>query len=101
VLGLESLGQGILRPTGAEAPVLQQFGRLAQRGFPVARKLAREKDVGDEDIYALGFRLLEGRDSIDQELGAELMQGLIDERPRSKLAKNAKNKLKLAGYADA
>jgi hypothetical protein len=101
VLGLESLGQGILRPTGADAPVLAQFGRLAQRGFPVARKLAREKEVGDEDIYALGFRLLEGRDAIDQELGAELMQGLIDERPRSKLAKNAKNKLKLAGYADA
>ena len=29
------------------------------------------------------------------------MQGIIDERPRSKLARNARNKLKLAGYADA
>jgi HEAT repeat protein len=100
VLGLEALGQGILRASGADQPVLEQFARLAARGYPVARKLAREKDVGDEDVYALGFRLLESRDAQDQELGAELMQGIIDERPRSKLAKNARNKLKLAGYLD-
>ncbi|HUS68060.1 MAG TPA: HEAT repeat domain-containing protein [Kofleriaceae bacterium] len=101
VLGLEALGQGILRSTGADAPVLEQFTRLYHRGFPVARKLAREKDVGDEDIYALGFRLLESQGGTDQELGAELMQSIIDERPRSKLARNARNKLKLTGYAEA
>lgn len=101
VLGLEAVGQGILRSTGADAPVLEQFARLYQRGYPVARKLAREKDVGDDTVYALGFRLLESQTGIDQEFGAELMQGIIDERPRSKLARNAKNKLKLAGYADA
>jgi HEAT repeat protein len=100
VLGLEALGQGILRATGADAPVIEQFNRLAARGYPVAKKLAREKDVGDEDMYALGFRLLESKDGQDQELGAELMQGIIEERPRSKLAKNARNKLKLAGYLD-
>jgi hypothetical protein len=101
VLGLEAIGQGILRSTGADAPVLEQFARLYQRGYPVAKKLAREKDVGDQEVYALGFRLLESQTGIDQEFGAELMQGIIDERPRSKLAKNAKNKLKLAGYVDA
>jgi hypothetical protein len=101
VLGLEAVGQAILRSTGADAPVLEQFARLYQRGYPVAKKLAREKDVGDETVYALGFRLLESQTGIDQEFGAELMQGIIDERPRSKLARNAKNKLKLAGYADA
>ena len=101
VLGLEALGQGILRSTGADAPVLEQFTRLYHRGFPVARKLAREKDVGDEDIYALGFRLLESQGGTDQELGAELMQSIIDERPRSKLARNARNKLKLTGYVEA
>jgi hypothetical protein len=100
VLGLQALGQGILRATGADAPVLEQFARLAARGYPVAKKLAREKDVGDEDMYALGFRLLESKDGQDQELGSELMQGIIEERPRSKLAKNARNKLKLAGYLD-
>ena len=101
VLGLETLGQGILRASAADAPVLEQFARLYHRGYPVAKKLAREKEVGDEDMYALGFRLLESKEGVDQEFGAELMQGIIDERPRSKLAKNARNKLKLAGYADA
>ena len=101
VLGLEAIGQGILRATGGDAPVLEQFARLYQRGYPVARKLAREKDVGDDTVYALGFRLLESQTGIDQEFGAELMQGIIDERPRSKLARNARNKLKLAGYLDA
>jgi len=101
VLGLEAIGQGILRATGADGPVLEQFARLYQRGYPVARKLAREKDVGDDTVYALGFRLLESQAGIDQEFGAELMQGIIDERPRSKLARNARNKLKLAGYLDA
>jgi hypothetical protein len=95
MLGLVSLGQGILRATGADAPVLEQFTRLAMKGYPVARKLAREKDVDDADIYALGFRMCESKEDEDQELGAELLRGLIEERPRSKLARNAKNKLRL------
>jgi HEAT repeat protein len=99
VLGLEALGQGILRTSGADAPIIDQFARLAQRGYPVARKLAREKDVGDEEVYALAFRLLESKNGDEEELGAELMQGIIEERPRSKLAKAAKNKLKLSGHA--
>lgn len=99
-LGLEALGQAVLRASAGDAPVLEQFARLAARGYPVARKLAREKDVGDEDLYALGFRLVESKDDGDQELGAELLQGLIDERPRSKIARSARNKLKLAGRLD-
>ena len=39
-------------------------------------------------------------DGANEELGAELLQGIIDERPRSKLAKAAKNKLKLTGHGD-
>jgi hypothetical protein len=100
MLGLVSLGQGILRATGTDAPVLEQFARLAIKGYPVARKLAREKDVGDEDIYALGFRMCESKDDEDQDLGIQLLEGLIEERPRSKLAKNAKNKLRLIEQAN-
>jgi len=80
--------------------VFEQFSRLAAKGYPVAKQLTREKDVSDEAIYALGFRLLESADGSNEELGAELLQGIIDERPRSKLAKAAKNKLKLTGHAD-
>jgi hypothetical protein len=98
LLAIEAVGESVLRNT--DDPVLAQFSRLSARGYPVARKLAREKDVSDEAIYGLGFRLLETKDAGNMELGAELLQGIIDERPRSKLAKSAKNKLKLTGHLD-
>ncbi len=100
LLAIEAAGDGILRTVTGDNPVLAQFARLSGRGYPVAKKLAREKDVSDEAIYGLGFALIESRDATNGELGAELLQGIIDERPRSKLAKSAKNKLKLAGYSD-
>ena len=100
VLGLKAAGNAILRASHADDPVLAQFGRLAGSGFPVAKKLAKDKDVEDEEIYGLGFRLLESSDGNDQELGAELLAGIVEDRPRSKLAKAAKNKLKLTGHLD-
>lgn len=98
VLALEAAGDGLLRSTHTDDPVFEQFARLAAKGFPVATRLARESEVSDEAIYALGFRLLESGDNED--LGAELLEGIIEERPRSKLAKAAKNKLKLTGHLD-
>jgi hypothetical protein len=100
VLGLKAAGQAILRAAHADDPVLTQFGRLSAAGFPVAKNLSREKDVEDDEIYGLGFRLLESSDENDKSLGAELLQGILDERPRSKLGKAARNKLKLTGYLD-
>lgn len=100
LLSLEAAGEGLIRTTRTDDPVFEQFSRLAAKGYPVAKQLAREKDVSDEALYALGFRLLESGDGSNEELGAELLQGIIDERPRSKLAKAAKNKLKLTGHAD-
>jgi hypothetical protein len=100
VLALEAVGDSLIRTTRTDDPVFEQFARLAGKGFPVARRLARERDVSDEAIYALGFRLLESTASGHEDLGAELLQGIIDERPRSKLAKAARNKLKLTGHVD-
>jgi hypothetical protein len=100
VLGLEAAGDSILRAAHADDPVLGLFGRLAHSGFPVAKKLAREKDVSDEAIYGLGFRLIESQGNDDQGLGADLLTGIVEERPRSRLARAARNKLKLAGYED-
>jgi hypothetical protein len=100
VLALEVAGDGLLRTTHTDDPVFEQFARLAAKGFAVAKRLAREHDVSDEAIYGLGFRLLESGDGADEDLGAELLQGIIDERPRSKLAKAARNKLKLTGHLD-
>jgi HEAT repeat protein len=100
VLALEAAGEALLRATHIDDPVFEQFARLAAHGFPVARRLARESEVTDEAIYALGFRLLESGDGGNEELGAELLEGIIEERPRSKLAKAARNKLKLTGHLD-
>ena len=35
-------------------------------------------------MYGLGFRLLESPEDNDKELGAELLQGIIEDRPRAK-----------------
>ena len=101
LLSLEAAGEGIIRTTRTDDPVFDQFARLAAKGYPVAKQLTREKDVSDEAIYALGFRLIESGDGSNEELGAELLEGIIEERPRSKLAKSAKNKLKLTGHLEA
>lgn len=99
-LSLEASGEGMLRAAHADDPVFAQFARLAAKGYPVAKNLAKSSEVTDEHLYALGFRLIESGDGSNEELGAELLQGIIDERPRSKLAKAAKNKLKLTGHLD-
>jgi hypothetical protein len=100
VLGLEIAGDAIMRATHADDPLLGQFATLAGRGFAVAKKLNKEKDVSDEAIYGLGFRLLESHDDQHKDLGAELLEGILEERPRSKLGKSARNKLKLTGYLE-
>jgi hypothetical protein len=100
MLSLEAAGEGLVRSTHADDPVFAQFAVLAAKGYPVAKNLAKASDVTDEALYGLGFRLIESSDGSNEELGAELLQGIIDERPRSKLAKAAKNKLKITGHAD-
>lgn len=98
LLALEAAGDGV--KSGRADAVFEHFNRLSAKGFPIAKRLAREKDVSDEAIYALGFRLIESGQAANEGLGAELLEGIIDERPRSKLAKAAKNKLKLTGHLD-
>ena len=100
LLSLEAAGEGIIRSTHADDPVFAQFAMLATKGYPVAKQLAKSESVTDEALYALGFRLIESGDSSNEELGAELLQGIIDERPRSKLAKAAKNKLRITGHGE-
>ncbi len=100
MLSLEAAGEGIVRSTSSEDPIFAQFAVLAAKGYPVAKNLAKASAITDEALYGLGFRLIESRDGSNEELGADLLQGIIDERPRSKLAKAAKNKLKLTGHLD-
>ncbi len=100
MLALEAAGEGIVRSVHADDPVFAQFAVLAAKGYPVAKQLSKNGEISDDAIYGLGFRLLESGDASNEELGAELLQSIIDDRPRSKLAKSAKNKLKLTGHLD-
>ncbi|MEO8552700.1 MAG: HEAT repeat domain-containing protein, partial [Kofleriaceae bacterium] len=80
MLSLEAAGEGIVRSTRADDPVFAQFAVLATKGYPVAKQLAKSNDISDETLYGLGFRLIESGDGSNEELGAELLQGIIDER---------------------
>ena len=74
-LSLEAVGEGLVRSTRADDPVFEQFAVLAAKGYPVAKKLARNERHHRRDLYALGFRLIESGDGSNEELGAELLAG--------------------------
>jgi hypothetical protein len=78
-------------------PSLQQFARLVRNHEkdPGARlKAARWLDP--EDLYYLGFHFIEGEKQ-DREFGAQALRLLLARSPKSKLARDAKSKLKSAG----
>jgi HEAT repeat protein len=78
-------------------PALQQFARLL-RNYEIA-PLARVKQakwLGPEDLYYLGFHFIEGERQ-DREFGAEALRLAIKRSPQSKIAKDAKRKLRGAG----
>jgi hypothetical protein len=78
-------------------PVLRQATELAAAGVDISVKLARERSLSAEDLFYLGFNLVESGDDDERELGAALLQQVVTKSPRSKLGKSAKNKLKLSG----
>jgi len=46
-LSLEAMGEGLVRSLHADDPVFEQFARLAAKGYPVAKKLAKNDEVSD------------------------------------------------------
>ena len=64
--------------------------------YPVFETLKKEKGLGPEDLFALGFSLVE-RAGQERGLGIDLLEHIAEKFPRNKVGKNAKNKLKLAG----
>jgi len=71
---------------------LRVIGSLLGRGFDVAGALRKDRSVGLEEMYYVGFHFAEQ----GHPLGEELLSWVIDKGGRSKLAKMAKNKLALA-----
>jgi HEAT repeat protein len=81
----------------AADPCLEQFARLirSHETSPLDR-LKPAKWLEPEDLFYLGFHFIE-KDHQDRDFGAEVLRLLLKRSPKSKLAKDAKTKLRRAG----
>jgi HEAT repeat protein len=75
---------------------LRQLSTLLTRGYDLAGALKKDRAVGPEEMYYLGFHFVEGR----HPLGRELLSEVVKKAGRAKVGKMAKNKLALAPQAD-
>jgi hypothetical protein len=62
------------------------------RGYDLASALRKDRAVGPEEMYYLGFHFVEE----GHPLGTELLSEVVKKAGRSKVAKMAKNKLSLS-----
>jgi HEAT repeat protein len=70
---------------------LRILSALLRRGFDVARALRRDRSMGLEELYYVGFHFAEQ----DHPLGEELLSEVHAKGGRKKIARMAKNKLAL------
>lgn len=72
-------------------PALKLFSDILDEGADLMRLLKKEKSVDDEARFYLGWHFIEEGHSV----GEELLDDIIARKPRTKLARMAKNKKKL------
>jgi HEAT repeat protein len=78
-------------------PALQQFARLVHsHDVDPADRLKQAKWLAPEDLFYLGFHFVEGNRQ-EKDFGGQALRLAIQRSPRSKLAKDAKSKLRSAG----
>ena len=83
--------------TNRQHPALELLSDLYRgSAYPVFETLRKDKNLAPEDLFALGFSLVE-RSGQEHGLGVDLLNHVAEKFPRNKIGKNAKNKLKLAG----
>jgi HEAT repeat protein len=84
-------------PRTPDSP-LDLFRQLAKDpSFPLLQRLKKEKvHLDSEDLYWLGFHLAEGAGD-EKSLGGELLKMVAQKEGKSKLGRNARNKLRLEG----
>jgi hypothetical protein len=80
-------------------PALQQLTRLIHsHEVDPADRLKQAKWLEPEDLFYLGFHFAEG-DKQEREFGTQALRLVIERSAKSKLAKDAKSKLRSAGLA--
>jgi hypothetical protein len=78
-------------------PSLQQFARLIRsHDVDPGTRLKAARWLNAEDLYYLGFHFIEGERQ-DREFGVQALRLVLARSPGSKLARDAKSKLKSAG----
>ncbi len=81
--------------THRQHPAIELFTELYRNAaFPVFENLRREKSLTPEELFSLGFGLVE-RSGQERGLGVDLLEHVAEKFPRNKIGKSAKNKLKL------
>jgi HEAT repeat protein len=94
-LGALELGQSKLDPSAsarAADPALARLGSLLGKGFDLGSALRKDRSLGLEQLYYVGFHWAEQ----GHPLGEELLGEVADKGGRSKLARMAKSKLELS-----
>jgi len=83
--------------TNRQHPAVELLAGLYRgSAYPVFETLRKEKSLTPEELFALGFSLVE-RTGQERGLGVDLLEHVAEKFPRNKIGKNAKNKLKLIG----
>lgn len=95
VMGLSGSSGLVVRVARSTDPVLSPFQALLRSGFQLSTRLAKEKALGDEELFYLGFAFAESHDDAERELGCDVLRIVADRSPRSKLGRSAKNKIRL------
>jgi HEAT repeat protein len=73
-------------------PALKQLGALLDDGFDLLAAMRKDRGLGNEEMFYVGFHFVED----EHPIGEELLGEVVKKGGRTKLAKMAKNKLKLA-----
>jgi HEAT repeat protein len=83
--------------THRQHPAIELFTELYRNSsYPVFETLRKDKSLEPEELFSLGFGLVE-RSGQERGLGVDLLEHVAEKFPRNKIGKNAKNKLKLVG----
>jgi HEAT repeat protein len=97
--GLKLSPKSLEADARAADPSLEQFAGLIRRQqINVAEAVEKARWLDAEDLFYLGFHFVEGARE-EREFGAGVLRLLLKRAPKTKRAKDAKNKLRSQGLA--